>query len=99
MSAVLPAAKFATPTSLSPPAVLAADCFHCGLPAMPSARWSVSIDDIARPMCCPGCQAVAQAIVDNGFADYYRTRTALSATAELASLLPPQLKLDRKSVV
>ena len=28
-------------------------------------------------MCCPGCQAVAQAIVDNGLADYYRHRDAL----------------------
>ena len=28
-------------------------------------------------MCCGGCQAVAQAIVDNGLVDYYRTRDAL----------------------
>jgi Cu2+-exporting ATPase len=28
-------------------------------------------------MCCIGCQAVAQAIVDNGLADYYRNRDAL----------------------
>ncbi|MBS1198737.1 MAG: ATPase, type:Copper-translocating P-type ATPase:Heavy metal translocating P-type ATPase [Proteobacteria bacterium] len=28
-------------------------------------------------MCCIGCQAVAQSIVDNGLADYYRSRDAL----------------------
>lgn len=28
-------------------------------------------------MCCFGCQAVAQSIVDNGLADYYRSRDAL----------------------
>jgi Cu2+-exporting ATPase len=28
-------------------------------------------------MCCRGCQAVAQTIVDNGLTDYYRHRTAL----------------------
>jgi len=28
-------------------------------------------------MCCYGCQAVAQSIVDNGLADYYRSRDAL----------------------
>ena len=28
-------------------------------------------------MCCIGCQAVAQAIVDNGLTDYYRNRDAL----------------------
>jgi Cu2+-exporting ATPase len=26
-------------------------------------------------MCCPGCQAVAQAIIDGGYGDYYRHRT------------------------
>lgn len=31
-------------------------------------------------MCCPGCQAVAQAIVDHGLEDYYRTRGALPET-------------------
>ena len=95
MSAVLSAARCAAPAShSSPPALeLVADCFHCGLPLAPTTRWSVNIDDVARPMCCPGCQAVAQAIIDNGFSDYYRTRTALSATVDLASLLPPQLKL------
>ena len=28
-------------------------------------------------MCCNGCQAVAQSIVDNGLAEYYRSRDAL----------------------
>ena len=28
-------------------------------------------------MCCSGCQAVAQAIVDNGLEDYYRSRDQL----------------------
>ena len=28
-------------------------------------------------MCCFGCQAVAQSIVDNGLADYYRSRDAM----------------------
>lgn len=28
-------------------------------------------------MCCFGCQAVAQSIVDNGLQDYYRSRDAL----------------------
>lgn len=44
-------------------------------------------------MCCPGCQAVAQTIVDTGFGDYYRTRTGFSATPGLDALVPPQLDL------
>ena len=41
-------------------------------------------------MCCPGCQAVAQAIVDNGLADYYRHRDALpdSPRESLPGVLP-----------
>ena len=53
------------------------NCYHCGLPVPTEVDLSVNIDDQARTMCCIGCQAVAQAIVDNGLADYYRNRDAL----------------------
>jgi Cu2+-exporting ATPase len=33
-------------------------------------------------MCCPGCQAVARAIVDAGLADYYRYRTSPAQTGQ-----------------
>ena len=65
-----------------PPAELA--CFHCGLPVPPGSHWRVEIDAVAQPMCCPGCQAVAQAIVDFRIDDYYRNRTALPMTAGAA---------------
>ena len=65
-------------------------CFHCGLPLPSQAPWCVTIDSTVRPMCCPGCQAVAQGIVDNGFADYYATRDGFAVTAEA---LPPELAL------
>ncbi len=35
----------------------------------------MAIDDQRRPMCCPGCQAVAQAIIDGGYGNYYHHRT------------------------
>ena len=54
-----------------------ASCYHCGLPVPPGVELSVTIDAKAQPMCCIGCQAVSQAIVDNGLADYYRNRDAL----------------------
>ena len=53
------------------------DCYHCGQPVPTGLGLSVGIDDQPRAMCCTGCQAVAQAIVDNGLADYYRNRDAL----------------------
>ncbi|WP_442785050.1 heavy metal translocating P-type ATPase [Actimicrobium sp. GrIS 1.19] len=71
----------------------AATCFHCDLPVPPDTHWRVDIDGAAQPMCCPGCAAVAQAIVDSGFADYYSTRTGFAATATQAALVPPELQL------
>jgi Cu2+-exporting ATPase len=68
-------------------------CFHCGLPVPANTRWQVSIDNVARLMCCPGCQAVAQSIVDYGLVDYYSTRTGFSATAGQDGLIPPELQL------
>lgn len=68
-------------------------CFHCGLPVPVDSNWHVTIDDVAHAMCCPGCAAVAQTIVDTGFSDYYRTRTEFSATADTATLVPPELAL------
>jgi Cu2+-exporting ATPase len=68
-------------------------CYHCGLPVPAKGNWSAAIDGAARPMCCPGCAAVADSIVASGFADYYQTRTAFAAPAELAALAPPELAL------
>ena len=67
-----------------------ASCFHCGLPVPPGSHYQVEIDGQTRAMCCPGCQAVAQAIVDGGLADYYRHRTATSLTAQ--NLVPEELQ-------
>lgn len=52
-------------------------CFHCGEAVKDGERWSTVIDGQPRPMCCPGCQAVAEAIIDSGLSDYYQHRTEL----------------------
>jgi Cu2+-exporting ATPase len=51
------------------------------------------IDQVEHTMCCPGCAAVAQTIVDLGQESYYRDRTAYAASAEGAQQLPPELQL------
>ena len=50
-------------------------CYHCHQPVPPGVDLRVEIDSVTRPMCCRGCQAVAEAIVAGGLADYYRYRT------------------------
>ncbi len=57
-------------------------CFHCGLPVPAGFDTSVEIDGKPRAMCCHGCAAVAQSIVNSGMQDFYRFRTDKPARAE-----------------
>ncbi|MBI3140943.1 MAG: heavy metal translocating P-type ATPase [Rhodocyclales bacterium] len=65
-------------------------CYHCGLPVPRGTHFAATIDGAVREMCCAGCQAVAQAIADNGLADYYRHRDAMPESPREA--LPDQLR-------
>ena len=51
------------------------ECFHCGLPVPVGSLYKVTIQNAEREMCCPGCKAVAEAIVAGGMEDYYQYRT------------------------
>jgi Cu2+-exporting ATPase len=55
----------------------ASACFHCGLPVPARGAWRTVVDEVVQPMCCAGCAAVAQTIVDHGLVAYYRQRRAL----------------------
>lgn len=59
-------------------------CFHCGLPVPTGSRHSVKINGTERPMCCPGCEAVAGAIVSGGLDNFYRFRDGSSERPELS---------------
>ncbi|WP_317917349.1 heavy metal translocating P-type ATPase [Vibrio sp. MACH09] len=63
-------------------------CYHCGEDVPENTNFTVEIFKKQRDMCCPGCQAVAQTIVDSGLVSYYQYRTE---TAEKAELVPEQL--------
>ena len=52
-------------------------CYHCGLTVPAGVDYRVEIIQISHVMCCRGCQAVAQSIIDNGLVEYYRSRTAM----------------------
>ncbi len=49
-------------------------CFHCALPLDPNNEFEVEIDGESRPVCCPGCKAVAELIRDTGMSSYYAMR-------------------------
>ncbi|OLQ88407.1 ATPase P [Vibrio panuliri] len=64
-------------------------CYHCGEDVPVNTNFKVEILGEIRQMCCPGCETVAQTIVDSGLVSYYQYRTA---PAEKADLVPEQLQ-------
>ncbi|MCG9696674.1 heavy metal translocating P-type ATPase [Shewanella sp. Isolate11] len=64
-------------------------CFHCGEPVTTGLQFTTSIDNSPRPMCCLGCQAVSQAIIDAGLTNYYKYRT--QPGNKQADLVPEEL--------
>lgn len=65
-------------------------CYHCGLPVPAGTDFHTDILGQPRQLCCHGCQAVAEAIAQNGLQDYYNYRTELPKTA--AELVPEELR-------
>ncbi|MCF7482898.1 cadmium-translocating P-type ATPase [Vibrio sp. J1-1] len=64
-------------------------CYHCGEDVPANTDFKVEILGEVRDMCCPGCQTVAETIIDSGLVSYYQYRTA---SAEKADLVPEQLQ-------
>ncbi|HCP56488.1 MAG TPA: cbb3-type cytochrome oxidase assembly protein CcoS, partial [Pseudomonas sp.] len=75
-------------------------CYHCGLPVPTGGHFHASVLGQEREMCCPGCQAVAEAIVAGGLEHYYKHRTETAANPDnLPQLLPDELALyDREEI-
>ncbi|MCS3836022.1 Cu2+-exporting ATPase [Pseudomonas sp. JAI111] len=63
-------------------------CYHCALPVPTGSRFTAVVLGETREFCCPGCQAVAEAIVAGGLESYYHHRSESSANPEA---LPVQL--------
>lgn len=75
-------------------------CYHCGLPVPAGSRFQAHVLGEPRAMCCPGCQAVAEAIVAGGLESYYKHRSENAANPEaLPQALSEELALyDRADV-
>ena len=68
-------------------------CYHCNETVPRGINLSVEINQLQQPMCCIGCQAVAQTIVDNGLTQYYDVRTEPAQKGQ--SLVPEQLQKNK----
>ncbi|PKI16728.1 heavy metal translocating P-type ATPase [Colwellia sp. 12G3] len=68
-------------------------CFHCNEAVPTGINLSVEINQIQQPMCCIGCQAIAQTIVDNGLTQYYSVRTEPAHKGQ--TLVPEQLQKNK----
>lgn len=77
-----------------------APCYHCGLPVPAGSRFSAVVLGQSRSLCCPGCQAVAETIVQGGLEHYYSHRSeAANNPQQLPQALPDELALyDRRDV-
>lgn len=64
--------------------IQAGGCYHCGLPNTEGKRYPATVLGSVHYMCCPGCQAVASAIVDNGLENYYEFRTEPAGKGDAA---------------
>ncbi|MFI8608975.1 heavy metal translocating P-type ATPase [Pseudomonas sp. NPDC077649] len=75
-------------------------CYHCGLPVPAGSRYRAEVLGQSREMCCPGCQAVAEAIVAGGLEHYYKHRSENAANPQaLPQALPDELALYDRSEV
>ena len=68
-------------------------CFHCAEPVPEASDFTLKLMDEERQFCCPGCQAVAKAVVENGLEDYYRFRSEPAEKADDDEALFDQLRL------
>jgi Cu2+-exporting ATPase len=69
-------------------------CFHCHEPLPPGIDLSVAVDGQPQPVCCRGCQAVAELILA-GHGDYYRFRTAPAARPDTPPAADAWTAFDR----
>ena len=72
---------------------MTSQCFHCSETIPSGINLFVAINNTEQAMCCMGCQAVAQTIVDNGLTQYYAVRTEPANKSQ--QLVPEQLQKNK----
>ena len=64
-------------------------CFHCNEPVPDNTNYEIVIAGQIRPMCCLGCRAVAEAILNANLTSYYTFRT--QPGVKQSALVPEEL--------
>ena len=62
------------------------NCYHCGEKVPAGVNFEINLCGESRPMCCPGCRAVASLIAGGGMENFYQQRTSFSPRPEAAPL-------------
>jgi Cu2+-exporting ATPase len=65
-------------------------CYHCGEQIPAGIKLEALISGAMRPMCCPGCRAVAELISANGLDNFYQQRTAYNQRPRSQELATPE---------
>ena len=73
-------------------------CFHCGEPVPSTCNLSVEAEGQVQAVCCSGCEAVANLILQSGQSRYYqfRTENALKPAEEDASIEDSWHRFDER---
>ncbi|MDV6315100.1 heavy metal translocating P-type ATPase [Idiomarina sp. HP20-50] len=66
------------------------ECFHCLQPVPKGINLTIQYKGSEKPVCCAGCQAVAQTIIDHNLHAYYEHRD--TAQLQQPPALPNELK-------
>ncbi|WP_410498376.1 heavy metal translocating P-type ATPase [Chitinibacter sp. S2-10] len=75
-------------------------CFHCGSDCSDPPEFTISYRKMQQALCCAGCKAVAETILDSGLESYYAQRTAsASRTEPLPQEIREQLQLYDDSLL
>jgi Cu2+-exporting ATPase len=76
-------------------------CFHCGEPVPSTCNLTVEVEAQQQPVCCSGCEAVANLILQSGQSRYYqfRTENALKPLDEDAGIEDSWKRFDERQTL
>lgn len=78
---------------------MAQPCYHCGEPLPKGCDLYAVIEGVSQPMCCIGCQAVAEFLGDNNHQSFYQYRETQRPGSQVKAVQNSWRYLDEKAVL